>query len=92
MNKQLTPLQALNDLIDYLEVEHYTLSEDEGVVERKQIIEKSLKALAILKKKVIPYSLVNRTMIQRAFTEGWITIEEYDLLMEVLKWLKLLMN
>ena len=51
MSKELTPLQALNDLIDYLELEHYTLSEDEGVVERKQIIETALQALEIIKEK-----------------------------------------
>lgn len=45
---------------------------------------KKLKALEIIKKKVIPYSVWNRSMIERAFDEGWITPEEYNLLKEVL--------
>lgn len=42
MNKELTPLKALNDLIDYLESEHLDLSKEDHVVERKQIIEDAL--------------------------------------------------
>ena len=38
MSKELTPLKALNDLIDYLESEHLDLSKEDHVVERKQII------------------------------------------------------
>lgn len=42
MSKELTPLKALNDLIDYLESEHLDLSKEDHVVERKQIIEDAL--------------------------------------------------
>lgn len=42
MSKELTPLKALNDLIDYLESEHLDLSKEDNVVERKQIIEDAL--------------------------------------------------
>ena len=45
---------------------------------------KKEKVLEIIKEKVIPYSVINRGMIERAFEEGWITKEEYDLLKEVL--------
>lgn len=42
MSKELSPLRALNDLIDYLESEHLDLSKEDIVVERKQIIEDAL--------------------------------------------------
>lgn len=41
-------LEALNDLIDLLEDEHYGLSENEWVVERTQTIETALERLEIL--------------------------------------------
>ena len=42
MSEELTPLKALNDLIDYLESEHLDLSKEDIVVERKEIIEDAL--------------------------------------------------
>lgn len=48
MSKELTSLKALNDLIDYLESEHLDLSKEDIVVERKEIIETSLKRLEIV--------------------------------------------
>ena len=42
MNKQLTPLEALYDLIGVLENEHLGLSEEKYVVQRKNIIETAL--------------------------------------------------
>lgn len=48
MSKELTPLKALNDLIDYLESEHLDLSKEDHVVERKEIIETALKRLEIV--------------------------------------------
>jgi len=39
MSKELSPLEALNDLIDLLENEHLGLSEDDYVKERKHTIE-----------------------------------------------------
>lgn len=63
MNKELTPLEALNDLIEGLEDEHLGLSESEWVVERKQIIETALKEKetqdSILKtlKEIIKFSI-----------------------------------
>ena len=53
--------------------------------EDTDIIETALKVLEILRQKVIPYSPLNRIMIQRAFDEGWITQEEFDLLKEYFK-------
>lgn len=48
-----------------------------------EIIEEA-RAFEIIKEKVIPYSLTNRTMISRAFEEGWITQEEFDILKRAL--------
>lgn len=45
MSKELTPLQALNDLIERLEDEHLGLSEETWVVKRKRIIKKALKRI-----------------------------------------------
>ena len=49
MSKELTPLKALNDLIDYLESEHLDLSKEDHVVERKQIIENALEDYELMK-------------------------------------------
>ena len=49
MSKELSPLEALNDLIDYLEDEHLGLSEEERVIERKQIIETALNEYEIMR-------------------------------------------
>lgn len=84
-------LQALNDLIQMLEDEHYTLSEDERVVERKLIIETALKALEIIKEKGLDilefrhaFSLYEYNACKSVGCEE-LTQEEYDLLKEVLK-------
>ena len=49
MSKELTPLKALNDLIDYLESEHLDLSKEDHVVERKEIIETALEDYELMK-------------------------------------------
>jgi len=67
MSKELSPLEALNDLIDELECEHYGLSENEWVVERKQIIETALiendeaqRELTNLKKALLKGDITNK--------------------------------
>ena len=74
-----------------LEDEHYTLSEDERVVERKLIIETALKALEIIKEKGLDilefrhaFSLYEYNACKSVGCEE-LTQEEYDLLKEVLK-------
>lgn len=83
--------EALNDLIQMLEDEHYELSEDERVVERKLIIETALKALEIIKEKGLDilefrhaFSLYEYNACKSVGCEE-LTQEEYDLLKKVLK-------
>ena len=83
--------EALSDLIQTLEDEHYGLSEDERVIERKLIIETALKALEIIKEKGLDirefryaFSLYEYNACKNIGCEE-LTKEEYGLLKEVLK-------
>ena len=83
--------EALNDLIQMLEDEHYELSEDKRVVERKRTVETALKALEIVKEKGLDilefrcaFSLCEYNACKNIGCEE-LTQEEYDLLKEVLK-------
>ena len=80
--------EALNDLTQMLEDEHYELSEDEIVIERKLIIETALKALEIVKEKGLDilefryaFSLYEYNACKNIGCEE-LTQEEYDLLKE----------
>lgn len=83
--------EALNDLVQTLEDEHYGLSEDERVVERKRTVEAALKALEIIKEKGLDirefryaFSLYEYNACKNAGCEE-LTPEEYGLLKKVLK-------
>ena len=83
--------EALSDLVQMLEDEHYTLSEDRRVVERKRIVETALEALEIVKEKGLDirefryaFSLYEYNCCKSVGCEE-LTQEEYDLLKEVLK-------
>lgn len=83
--------EALNDLIQMLEDEHYELSEDERVVERKRIVEAALEVLEIVKEKGLDilefryaFSLYEYNGCKNIGCEE-LTPEEYDLLKKVLK-------
>ena len=77
MNKGL---QALKRLQGENRVGVY---DETDIAQDLEMAEYYLQALDIIKEKVIPYSPMNRTMIKRAFDEGWITQEEYQHLKEV---------
>lgn len=83
--------EALNDLIQMLEDEHYELSEDKRVVERKRTVEAALEALEIIKEKGLDilefrhaFSLYEYNACKSVGCEE-LTQEEYDLLKKVLK-------
>ena len=83
--------EALNDLIQMLEDEHYELSEDKRVVERKRTVEAALEALEIVKEKGLDilefrcaFSLYEYNACKNIGCEE-LTPEEYGLLKEVLK-------
>lgn len=83
--------EALNDLVQTLEDEHYGLSEDERVVERKRTVEAALKALEIIKEKGLDihefryaFSPYEYNACKSAGCEE-LTPEEYGLLKKVLK-------
>ena len=83
--------EALNDLVQMLEDEHYELSEDKRVVERKRTVEAALEALEIVKEKGLDilefryaFSLCEYNACKNIGCEE-LNPEEYGLLKKVLK-------
>lgn len=94
MSKELTPLEALGNINGYLtKYFNRALNRPEDTIIKWteiEIIEKSLKALEIIKEKLVNLFIVAHTDSKEAYndmvSEHWreLTQEEYDLLKEVL--------
>lgn len=91
MNKELSPLEALNNLVDYLEDEHLGSSESERVVERKHVIESALKDYEQYEKILKDYDFNLANFREACFTlaqfrgEGFTGIEKKLKALELIK-------
>ena len=92
MTKELSPLEALNRICEHLDLDDEYFYLKNGEKADYKVIEKSLKALEIIKQKEVDIHdlLISKTVEQyNSYThwlgcKGNLTEEEYNLLKEVL--------